>query len=363
MTAAPAMNDDSLVRLTREEWDSLTEKYRDFSYRQCGSYAESAARDIGAICEFMGVHQAGDLVGLANLRIKMVPLLGLGVAYVNYGPLTDHENEFSAELFGYCLDALRREYVERRRLVLRIVPPLRGGQWVKNQSACLQAHGFQFNPHHKPHETFILDLVGPLTEIHKNLDAKWRSDLAKAQKSNIEITRSTTVDDVDKFAVLFYELIRKKGFSARQGITFFRRVLENAGTNKPIVTHLAWYGGDLVAGHIGSFVGDTGVYLLGAANAKGRELRASYLLQWAAIEYAKSVGNVFYDLGGIDQEANPDVYRFKKRLNGRLVAEIGPYEQVPNPSIGRILHFMEAAYNLRSLRRRGPNRAKVDNRT
>ena len=345
------MKDDSLKRLTREEWDSLTEKFRDLSYRQCGSYAEAAARDIGANSEFVAVYRGGELVGLANVRIKMVPLVGLGVAYVNYGPLTDHQNEFSAELFGYCLDALSREYVEGRHLLLRVIPPLRGGQWVKDQSACLEAHNFKSLSRDKPHETFILDLEGQLTAIHKNLDGKWRSDLTRAQKSNIEVTRSATAVDVDRFAVLFDELSRKKGFSTRQGIAFFRGVLENASINKPIVVHLAWHDGVPVAGHIGSFVGDTAVYLLGAANAKGRELRASYLLQWAVIEYAKSVGNLFYDLGGIDQETNPDVYRFKKRLNGRLVAEIAPHERAPSGSIGRVLHFLEAAYNFRTSRR------------
>ena len=75
-------------------------------------------------------------------------------------------------------------------------------------------------------------------------------------------------------------------------------------------------------------MGDTAVYLLGAAGAKGRDLLASYLLQWAVIEYAKRKGNRFYDLGGIDQKGNPDVYRFKKRFNGRYVAEPGPYELV-----------------------------------
>jgi lipid II:glycine glycyltransferase (peptidoglycan interpeptide bridge formation enzyme) len=161
----------------------------------------------------------------------------------------------------------------------------------------------------------------------------------------IEITRSIASDDFDSFAVLFLDLIQTKRFSTPQGIDFFKRVQEKAKSSESMVVHLAWHDGELVAGHIGSYVGDTAVYLLGATNSKGREIRASYLLQWAAIEHAKSVGNFFYDLGGIDQENNPDVYRFKKRLNGRRVAEIGPYELAQTSLIRRTLHLMEAAYN------------------
>jgi lipid II:glycine glycyltransferase (peptidoglycan interpeptide bridge formation enzyme) len=341
-------------RLTREEWDTLTPLFRDLSYRQCGSYAEAAARDMGAASQFIGVFRAKELLGLANVRVKMVPFVPLGIAYVNYGPLAARGDQFSAESFGCCLDALRQEYVEHRRLMLRIVPPLRGGRCLDAQAACLDKHGFQPCVRLKPPETFILDLVNPLAEIRKNFDGKWRNDLSKAQRSNIEVTRSVAPADFDRFEALFLDLIQKKGFTARQDVAFFRRVQENAQAAQRLVAHLAWHDGELVAGHIGSFVGDTAVYLLGAANSKGREIRASYLLQWAVIEHAKCVGNRFYDLGGIDQESNPDVYRFKRRLNGRRVAELGPYEFAPARFPKRALHFLETAYNAIRRQRRTP---------
>src|SRR6185437_15038383 len=109
-------------------------------------------------------------------------------------------------------------------------------------------------------------------------------------------------------------LIDRKRFSTRRDVTFFRRVQADEQVEQQLVVHLAWHDGELIAGHIGSFVGDTAVYLVGAATAKGRELRASYLLQWAVIEHAKSVGNSLYDLGGIDARANPSVYNFKKGI-------------------------------------------------
>jgi hypothetical protein len=340
-------------RLTKMEWDALAPGFRDLSYRQCSSYAEEAARDIGAASEFIGVFQADEIVGLANVRVKMVPLLPFGIAYINYGPLSARGDEFSAEPFGDCLDALRREYVDQRRLVLRIVPPLRGGQYLDAQVRCVEMHGFQPCAPRKLHETFILDLQRPLTEIRKSFDGKWRNDLSKAQRANIKVTRSVALADFDWFETLFLTLIQRKGFSVRQDVAFFRRVQENAQDDQRLVAHLAWHNGELVAGHVGSFVGDTAIYLLGAANSKGRDLRASYLLQWAAIEHAKCVGNLFYDLGGIDQKYNPDVYRFKRRLNGRRVAEMGPYELAPARLTRRALYFLEAAYNTIRLRKRG----------
>ena len=297
------------------------------------------------VSESVAIFRATELIGLANVRVKRVPFSPLGIAYVNRGPLTCRSNEFSVELFGSCLDALRQEYVNGRGLVLRVVPPVRGGLWLEAQVASLQLRGFRPLRRSKPNETFILDLANPLADIRKNFDSKWRGHLSRAQKSNIEVRRSVALADFDRFEPLFLDLVRAKGFHASQDVAFFRRVQEGANPYEQIVAHLAWHGGDLIAGHIGSFVGDTAVYLLGASTSRGRETRASYLLQWAVIEYAKLVGNCFYDLGGIDQQENPNVYRFKKALNGRRVTDFGAYELAPNRLTSGFLHVLEGAYN------------------
>ncbi len=335
----------SLKTLTRDEWDKLAPAFRDLSYRQCSSYAVTAAENVGAQPEFIGIFDGQKLVGLASVRVKTLPFSFPGLAYINYGPLTARNAGFSTELFDNCLTAIRKEYVERRRLVLRIVPPLRGGGQQQAQAACLEAHGFRPLGVHARHETLILDLSGPLNDIRKQFDRKWRNHLSKAERANITITRSNSVLDFDRLEPIFSNLMREKRFFTRQDVSFFRRVQENAHSAQEIVIHLAWNGNELLAGHIGSFVGDTAVYLLGASNSKGRALRASYLVQWAVIEYAKRMGNVFYDLGGIDPQNNPGVFAFKNGLRARRVAEVVPYELAHGHLSGLAVHVVESTYN------------------
>jgi hypothetical protein len=331
-----------LVR--KDEWDNLTPLFSDLSYRQCASYAEAAARDIGAASEFVAFFHAEQLIGLANLRVKSVPFAPIGIAYSNYGPLTARGTALSVEHFGRCLDALVTNYVKHRGLILRIVPPLCGGQWLEAQASCLRAHGFQHFGG-QTHETLILDLAKPLSDIRKNFDGKWRNCLSKAERSCIEVTRTVAPADFDRFEPMFVNLSEKKGFATTQDVSFFRRVQQEASSSERLVAHLAWHDGELVAGHIGSFVGDTAVYLLGASSSDGRKLCAAYLLQWSVIEYAKSAGKLYYDLGGIDPRNNPNVYAFKKGLNGRHVIEIGGYEVAPNRPSRIAVHFLEAVYN------------------
>src|SRR5262249_37774363 len=191
--------------------------------------------------------------------------------------------------------------------------------------------------------TFVLDLAQPLATIRNGFDPEWRRDLAKSEKADVKITRSVQLEDFDHFERIFLDLTKQKDFKANEDVSFFKAIQSEIPPDQKLVLHLAWRGEELIAGHLGSFVGDTAVYLLGAANSKGRDLRASYLLQWVVIEYARSVGNTYYDLGGVDKQQNPGVFRFKKRLNGRAVTDVRPYEHAPGHLRKGVLQFLEAA--------------------
>jgi len=91
-----------------------------------------------------------------------------------------------------------------------------------------------------------------------------------------------------------------------------------------------------VAGHLGSCLGDTCVYLLGAADRVGLEQKASYLLQWHVICAAQARHAVRYDLGGVDPDRNPGVYHFKSGLGGTEVVVPGPFECAPG-AMGRMI--------------------------
>lgn len=330
--------------LTRDQWDTLVQTFRDLSYQQCRSYCEEAARDTGATCELIGIYRDTELVGLANVRIRISPLLSFGIAYLSCGPLTARDDLFSGGVFGFCIEALKREYVEKRNLLLRLVPPLRGGQWFDAEIGLLENYGFRRSKRYEPYKTFILDLSPPLAEIRKNLDGKWRGHLSKAQRSDIEVTHSVALSDFDHLEPIFQTLIEHKRFTTRRDVKFFRRVQASEQSALQFVVHLAWHNDELIAGHIGSFVGDTAVYLVGAQTSKGRDLRASYLLLWKAIEHAKSKGNLFYDLGGINERENPSVYSFKKGVCGRHVVEPGAYEYAPSSFASAALGLMQAGY-------------------
>jgi lipid II:glycine glycyltransferase (peptidoglycan interpeptide bridge formation enzyme) len=251
------------------------------------------------------------------------------------------EGKFSEELFTACVNALQTEYVSKHNLVLRIDPPVHSSLSLESLDTVLKRQGFRVVRRPKVYETFLLDLSKPLEDLRRSVDAKWRSDLSRAERSDIVVTRTANASDFDKFEPLLQQLQQRKGFDSARDVAFFRRVQTKAAQYEQLMVHLAWYNCQLIAGHIGSFAGDGAVYLLGAAGQLGRDLRASYLLQWKVIEFAKSNGNLFYDLGGIDEVGNPQVYRFKKRINGRRATTVGGYDFAPSKFASRVLNLLE----------------------
>lgn len=233
--------------VSSNHWNELVKDFRDLSYRQSSSYAEQAAKRVGAISELNCIlTKERQLVGLAEVRLKNAPMTSWGVAYANHAPLVMRNGRFSERDFGLCLDALVEEYVRRRGFVLRIVPPPSGGRFHGIQAHCLKERGFRPGLP-AARKTFLLDLaIGP-NEIRRKINPKWRSSLVKAEKNGVRITRSVELEDFERFNRLFLECTARKGFMPDQDAEFFRRVQLGAPSDQKLVLHLAWDREELVA--------------------------------------------------------------------------------------------------------------------
>jgi lipid II:glycine glycyltransferase (peptidoglycan interpeptide bridge formation enzyme) len=86
-------------------------------------------------------------------------------------------------------------------------------------------------------------------------------------------------------------------------------------------------------------------YFYGASSNAHREKMPTYLLQWEAMRWAKSLGCTTYDLWGVPDEDREKleaeftqrrdglwgVYRFKRGFGGELVRSVGAWDRVYAP--------------------------------
>lgn len=303
------------------DWTSVAAGFSDVTFEQTREYADPAATRIGGRARYLAVDDGGTVVAAAALRVKILPGLGRGIAWCPSGPLLlsregHHPDESKLEAI---LAALRQQIVEQEGHILRFRPSCLSGLSVKAVARIAAAAGFCRGPD-QPYRSIALDLSQDDAMLMRHLDGKWRTDLRFAQKSSLGLDHGTNPDLESRFLTMFEATKAQKGFQPDIPPQF-HFALDGSGYS--VETMIATHGGQDLAGIVVGYCPGSATYLFGATTLAGRHLRPGYFLQWAALGLARARGCLWYDLGGIDAGTNPDVTRFKTRMNGvPLLAEV-----------------------------------------
>ena len=210
---SPPATRPQAVQLDRAEWESAVRRFGDYSYRQSWAYGVRLAGRRGATNEHVAIRYGGGIVGLADVRIKRLPLIGGGLAYVSGGPLVRKLDSSTGALA--CLDlsveALVREFVLERGLTLRILAPI--GLAEENQSAAerLQRAGFVRTERGQRYRTVVLNGHRPLDEIRSSFHRHWRRNLKASERNDLEVTFGTESDRFEQVARMSEALRARKG--------------------------------------------------------------------------------------------------------------------------------------------------------
>jgi len=299
----------------KHEWYNVIDQFSDSNIYQTWSY-DAVRCGEGNISHFV-LRLANKIVAAAQARIARIPVLGLGVAYIRWGPLWQLRNQNAdPDVFRMAIRALRNEYVCRRGLFLRIYPILHDNDSNSNNNTLLR-EGYTLTPEESPQRTLILDIQPPLEGIRKNLKQKWRNCLNRAERNQLELIEGTDDSLFADFIGLYRELLRRKQFKEPNDINEFRMIQSEFPTKFKMGIFLCRSNGFSSAGAICTAIGETGVYLFGATNDQGMKNKGSYLLQWKAIQWMKNNGCRYYNLNGINPQKNPGSYHFKAGISGK----------------------------------------------
>jgi hypothetical protein len=343
----------TLRAVGREEWRLLATGFLDRNYRQVWDYAEAMAARAGARAEHVCITSGDQVLGLASLRIKPVPGTRTGIAYVSGGPLVRRaQDDAAGSRLDTVLAALTHEFVARRGFVLRVAPPIGDEAWKLEQEHRFAAAGFRPAERLRPYRSILVDIARPLDEVRAGLAKKWRYHLGRAERAEIAVAEGTHPALFEDFRHLFEEFLARRSFTVDLGPEFYAGLQATLSGDERLYVAIASIGEQPAAGVVASFLGDTGVYLLGASNEPGRAANASYLLQWRAIEAAAASDLAWYDLGGIDPARNAGVHRFKARMGGVELSAPGPYELSPGRLRAGAVRTAEWAFRVARARTR-----------
>jgi hypothetical protein len=311
----------TLREVSGADWPALAAGFADYTYEQDHAYAAAGARRIGASLRAFEV-RAGDVpVGAACLRIKTVPGLGRGIAWLPAGPMIGRGPPEQAPARAQAvLEALSARLAGREGHVLRLRLPVTGQGVTPDLMARL---GFQPSDRAPAYRTVLLDLSQDEAALHKGLHSKWRYELRRVDPG-IEITTGRDRDFVERFLTLYRAMREFKSFEERFDPAF---LLDMPDTGFDFEVCIARHDGADAGGHVTALTPACATYLFGATTTAGRGLRAGYALNWHAITSARARGVRWYDLGGVDKAENPAGHTFKIRTGGREVAALGPWER------------------------------------
>lgn len=313
-------------KVSRDAWDSLICQFDDAILHQTWSYGSVrwGEENLSHIVLF----EQERPVAAVQVRLLQFPIIG-GIAYVSSGPLWRRKGESVQERHLERIVAeMRSEYVDRRGLVLRIIP--REFEGAQRFGEILTNAGLRLK--RPTNKTAMVDLGPPIEQIRKQLVSRWRTELNRSEKGSLKITEGTEAHHFDRFYEIYEEMHARKGFAEFVGVEEMKQVQLDLPDALKMRVSLCEHNDRPIAGAITSSIGQVALAILWASNMEGREHRGAYYLQWKIIERMKEEGYAWYDMGGISKSENPGSYRFKMGLAGKTASEIefpGEYDCAP----------------------------------
>jgi lipid II:glycine glycyltransferase (peptidoglycan interpeptide bridge formation enzyme) len=288
-------------------------------------------------------HDAAALV----LRRTVSPLK-LSILYVPKGPALDYANAAAVDrVLGDLIDLARRE----RAIFIKIDPDLPAPDQL-----ILRDRGWRFSADQiQFRNTMLIDLTPSEDQLLAAMKPKTRYNVRLAEKKGVTI-RSGDVTDLDLLYTMYAETAQRDGFIIRP-IDYYRDAWGSfiqSGLAQPLLAEVE---GKVVAGLILFHFADRAWYMYGMSRNVHREKMPNYLLQWAAMRWARACGCTTYDLWGAPDELTEadsmwGVYKFKEGLGAAFTPHAGAHDFVISPpgywlysvAMPRVLNWMRARY-------------------
>lgn len=289
----------------------------------------------------LGLMSGDNCVSAAQVLFRSVGPLTVG--YVPRGIATIDASDARAAAFTIALDRLCR----RRRAVVCFFEPetcdlvdtLPGDLRWEPSSTILQ-----------PLRTIKVGVDFPDDELLARMKSKTRYNVRLAERRGVTV-RTGTLADLPAFYQLLQETGQRDAFGIHQ-LDYYQDTLTLLGEDAVLL--VAEYDEQPAAAIIVARFGGEAIYLHGASAGAFQRHMPAYLIQFAAMRWAREHGCQLYDMWGIPEtDEQPSVtsgdgkslnvrdglwgvYRFKQGFGGDVVSYPGVFERV---YMGRLMRL------------------------
>ena len=274
-------------------------------------------------------------------KINLLKIISLIINYCPKGPLLNWEDKKLVDCVLFDIEEFSRQ---RKAIFLKIDPDvfvcaetsnqieekikidqnndhvmeiLIGRNWIESREQ------IQFR------NSIYLSLAQSNEELLKNMKQKTRYNIRLSERKGVTV-RVGESKDFENLYHLYVETALRDKFVIREKPYYLNvwNKFYKSGYCEPII---AEYDEKILAAVIIYYFGSKAYYVYGMSSEENRNLMATYLLQWKAIQRAKERGCSIYDLWGAPDEISESdkmwgVYKFKLGFGGELIKTIGAWD-------------------------------------
>ena len=263
-------------------------------------------------------------VAAALVLRRAVSPLRLSILYAPKGPALDYSD---AALVDRVLSQLAGLARRDRAIFIKIDPDLAAA----DRSILLDRGWRSSSEQIQLRNTALLDLTPTEDQLLAAMKPKTRYNIRLAQRKAMNV-RSGDLDDLKLLYDMYAETSQRDGFLVRP-FNYYQDAwggFIQSGLAEPLIAEVE---AQPVAGLILFRFTDRAWYMYGMSRALHRDRMPNHLLQWRAMQWAKSHGCTVYDLWGAPDELNEadsmwGVYKFKEGLGATFTEHVGAHDFV-----------------------------------
>jgi lipid II:glycine glycyltransferase (peptidoglycan interpeptide bridge formation enzyme) len=277
------------------------------------------------------VDDAGQLCAAMLVLVMHAPILKSTYFYAPRGPVIDDPE---GPALALLLNFIKVEARKRQAFMLKVEPSIPDGdlRWLK----AFQRRGFRPNPYatHVRHE-WVLDIRPSEQALLAEMKEKWRYNIRLASRKGVTVRQGQSQADLDTFYHIYETTSVRDQFFIHDK-SHYQDILRMFGEKNRSVLLLAEYDRQAIAGTITVSLGRWSWYMFGASANEHRERMPNHLLQWSAIQWARSQGCWYYNFRGIpdtlvEGEELWGVYVFKRGFGGYPIRFLETHDLVYQP--------------------------------
>lgn len=334
-------------------WNKVIEIFPDSHFLQTSLWADVKRENGWDQFYLIWKDLQGNIIAgsmILERNVKLLNLVSVKVHYCPKGPLlnTNDNDEISEVINGLQVFSKKR-----KGLFIKIDPDLvteiqtenianfsslnynpdflellKRNSWIESKNQ------IQFR------NTIVISLDKSDEEILLHMKQKTRYNIRLSERKGVQV-RIGNKSDFEEIFKLYAEtalrdnfVIRSKNYYLNLWNKFF-----DVGLCEPIIAELD---GEILAAVIIYFYSGKAYYIYGMSSEKNRNLMATYLIQWKAIQRAKENKCKMYDFWGAPDVLNENdrmwgVYKFKLGFGGSFVRTVGAWD-FPTNKAGYVIY-------------------------